>query len=78
MEPGGDANSYYKRIQKQRIIIAARFFMDRATEQTGETTVTLLRKKNLRGFVGGSADAKVRDKVILRFSEILFFLGGGF
>ena len=44
-------------VKKQRILAAARYFQNEAFKATGETTLTLLRTKKWRGFLGGAAGA---------------------
>ena len=50
---------------------AAQTFVDAARETSGEETVTLLRRYRYRGFLGGSAPARVRDHVVFEFKELL-------
>ncbi len=66
----GDANSYYTRIRRERIVAAIDYFLDRAQHEFGTQTVTLLRKAKYRGFLGGSQGCQERDRVVLKFEEL--------
>ena len=62
-----DANSYYTRVKQQRVMEAARFFAALA-ELDGFETVTLLRKKRYRGYLGGHPESRERDREVLKIS----------
>jgi len=52
---------------------ASKIFFNKEKAQ-GCDTITLLRAKKWRGFLGGSPESRTRDRVVLRFSEIEKFL----
>jgi len=68
-----DANSYFKNVTAKRVMAAARYFVELARRE-GHDTITLLRARKFKGFLGGTADCQNRDRVIIRLGEMLEFL----
>jgi len=67
---GGDANSYYKNIRLPYVLAAADFFTTLAFNETGESSVTLLKSAHLQGFVGGSIESRARNRIVVLMAEM--------
>ena len=66
----GDARSYYKRVKVRRVIAAMKYCFKKARDEATFDTIILLRKARWRASIGGSAEARVRDRIVLRFEEM--------